>query len=256
MPTQAAGDLTHEFAPHRHEALVIAMTEVGGSVIRSRGSVEHTGASLLLVFNPDEPHSGWMGASPRWRYRSLYLEQVALDGVADGLGIDKLPYFTRNCLSDDELIAAFLALHQAFEDQQDTLLQHELLLTTFGKLFRKHGSGGLRVYATPTDQIRLRTAIDFIHGRLASPISLHALSRTLQVTPYQLIRLFKRTTGLTPHAYVTQLRLDAARRYLASGIAIGEAAAAAGFYDQSALTRYFKRAYGLTPLQFAHAVRQ
>jgi AraC-like DNA-binding protein len=37
------------------------------------------------------------------------------------------------------------------------------------------------------------------------------------------------------------------------GTPIAEAAAAVGFYDQSALTRHFKRSYGITPLQYARA---
>jgi AraC-like DNA-binding protein len=37
------------------------------------------------------------------------------------------------------------------------------------------------------------------------------------------------------------------------GEAIADAAVAAGFYDQSALCRHFKRAYGITPLQYLKA---
>jgi hypothetical protein len=91
---------TQSYSPHRHEAFVIAATEVGGAVIKSRGEVEEADASGLLVFNPDEPHSGEMGRSTRWRYRSLYLEQEALDAIAKALGIEAIPYFTRNVYSD------------------------------------------------------------------------------------------------------------------------------------------------------------
>jgi AraC-like DNA-binding protein len=246
---------TQEFAPHRHEALVIAATEIGGSVIRSRGVVERADASALLVFNPSEPHAGWMGASRHWRYRSLYLEQSAIDDLAGGLGVQTVPYFTQNFLLDKDLISAFLSLHCALEAGCDALLERESLVASFGALFRRHGSGGVRIESAPRDRVRLKEAVDLMHDRLATPISLGELSDALGLTQYQLIRLFKRTTGLTPHAYVTQLRLDAARRYLATGMSIGDAAIAAGFYDQSALTRYFKRCYGLTPLQFARAAR-
>jgi AraC-like DNA-binding protein len=68
-----------------------------------------------------------------------------------------------------------------------------------------------------------------------------------------LIGLFKRCLGLTPHAYLTQVRLGRACHYLRRGMPIAHVAAATGFYDQSALTRQFKRCYGITPLQFAKA---
>jgi AraC-like DNA-binding protein len=246
---------TQEFAPHRHEALVVAATEVGGAVVKSRGAAEQADASTLLVFNPAEPHAGWMGASPRWRYRSLYLELNAIEEVARGLGLQAVPYFTRNLLSDRELVSDFLALHHALEDGRDSLLERELLMASFATLFERHGSGGARIEPAPRDRTRFKTAVEYIRARLAEPLSLGELCARLGITQYQLIRLFKLTTGLTPHAYITQLRLDAACQYLADGRPIGDTAVAAGFYDQSALTHHFKRCYGVTPLQFAHAVR-
>jgi AraC-like DNA-binding protein len=246
---------TQEFAPHRHEALVVAATELGGSVVKSRGVAEQADASMLFVFNPGEPHAGWMGASPRWRYRSFYLEQTAIEEVARGLGLKTVPYFTRNQFSDRELVSNFLSLHRALEDGRDSLLERELLISSFGMLFARHGSGGARIEPAPRDRARLKMATEYIHARLAEPLSLGELCASLEITQYQLIRLFKCATGLTPHAYITQLRLDTACSYLADGRPIGDTAIAAGFYDQSALTHHFKRCYGVTPLQFARAVR-
>lgn len=246
---------TQKFAPHRHEELVIAITEMGGSVIQSRGVVDNTDASALLVFNPFEPHAGWMGASRHWRYRSLYLEQCALDDLAHALGADCVPYFTDNWIADAELAAHLHALHRALDGQHDPLLQRELMIVGFGALFKRHGSGGLRVEPPPRDRARIAKALDYIRAGLAMPISLADLSDTLDLTQFQVIRLFKRTIGMTPHAYLLQLRLDAARSHLGAGSSIADAAVAAGFYDQSSLTHHFKRCYGLTPLQFVRAVR-
>jgi AraC-like DNA-binding protein len=246
---------TQEFAPHRHEALVVAATELGGSVVKSRGVAEQADASTLFVFNPAEPHAGWMGASPRWRYRSLYLERDAIEEVARGLGLETVPYFTQNLLADPQLVSDFLSLHRALEHGRDSLLERELLITSFGTLFERHGSGGAGIEPAPRDRARFKMAAEYIHARLAQPLSLGELCARLEITQYQLIRLFKHTTGLTPHAYITQLRLDTACRYLADGRLIGDTAVAAGFYDQSALTHHFKRCYGVTPLQFARAVR-
>jgi AraC-like DNA-binding protein len=108
----------------------------------------------------------------------------------------------------------------------------------------------------PHDRATLRPLLELIHERYAEAVHLKDLATTAGLTPFQLIGLFKRTTGMTPHAYVTQIRLDVARRLLRRGCGIAQTAAASGFYDQSALTRHFKRCYGMTPLQFAHSSRQ
>ncbi len=57
---------THEYPQHTHDALVIAITERGGSIVKSRGELQDATPSTLFVFNPEEPHGGWMGRSERW----------------------------------------------------------------------------------------------------------------------------------------------------------------------------------------------
>jgi AraC-like DNA-binding protein len=246
---------TQEYPPHSHDAFVVAVTETGGSIIKSRGVVEEAHASALFVFNPAEAHAGWMGWSPRWRYRSLYLDQLAIDEVACGLGIERAAYFTRNMFCDPDLIEGFLALHRALEQGRDLFCQRELLLGTFGVLFQRHGSGGSPIEPAPQDRAILAAVIASMRECYAEDLRLEAMASAVGLTSFQLIGLFKRTVGLTPHAYLTQLRLDRARHFLVHGLPIADAANACGFYDQSALTKHFKRYYAITPLQFAKAAR-
>lgn len=244
---------TQQYAPHTHEGFVIAITESGGSIIKSRGVTAEARTSKLLVFNPAEAHSGSMGGSERWQYRSLYLAQSAITAVTDGLGIEDAPYFMRNVFDDSDLIAHFLKLHVLLEQGKDAFRERELLFATFGRLYERHGCGGGRIEPAPHDGALLRVVTDLINDRYAEALSLEDLSSVVALTPFQLIGLFNRCLGLTPHLYLTQVRLMNARRYLMRGLPIAEVAALSGFYDQSALSRNFKRCYGITPLQFAVA---
>src|SRR5260370_34559961 len=244
---------THEYPPHTHEALVVAITEQGGSVVKSRGQVEPATPATLFVFNPAEPHAGWMGRSERWQYRSMYLTRQALDRVAEGLGIEDVPYFTRNTFGDCDLIEAFLALHCAMEEGRDVFRERELLIGTFGRLFQRHGSGRDRIKLPPSDRLLLARVTERMHAEHAANLRLEDLATDVGLTTFQLIGLFKRTVGMTPHAYLTQVRLNAACHQLAHARPLAEVATDVGFYDQSALTKHFKRCYGITPLQFARA---
>ena len=245
----------HEYAPHSHEALVVAVTEDGGSIIRSRGVIEEARPSELFVFNPAEPHAGWMGKSRRWRYRSLYLTQSAIDAVTEGLGLDRMAYFTRNMVPDRDLIRGFLRLHRALEAGRDPFEERELLVGSFGVLLGRHGSGGARIEPPPRDRARLDAVLDLIGDRFADSLRLEDLAVVAGLTTFQLIGLFKRTVGLTPHAWLTQVRLNEASRLLRRAEPPAVGAAAAGSYDQSALSRHFKRCYGITPRQFATAAQ-
>jgi AraC-like DNA-binding protein len=92
-----------------------------------------------------------------------------------------------------------------------------------------------------------------MRAEYATNLRLEELAEGVGLTTFQLIGLFKRTVGLTPHAYLTQIRLNMACRQLRHGPVLADVAAAVGFYDQSALNKHFKRCYGITPLQFARA---
>jgi AraC-like DNA-binding protein len=232
---------------------VVAVTEVGGSEVKSRGEVIETSASVLLVFNPAEPHSGRMARSKRWRYRGLYLAHPALKKLSATLGIDAVPYFMANVVQDLRLIGSFLDLHRALQNGTDALLAHERLVASFGQLFRQYGSRRECIPLGSRDSGPVSSIQGLMQDRYSEQLTLEEMGRMVELTPFQLIGLFKRTTGLTPHAYLTQVRLKAAIREMRRGAFIAEAALAAGFYDQSALTNHFKRAYGINPLQWVRA---
>jgi AraC-like DNA-binding protein len=73
---------------------------------------------------------------------------------------------------------------------------------------------------------------------------------------YQTVRGFARLTGMTPHAYVVQGRLNLARRLIRQGGALAETAVDAGFADQSHMHRVFTSRYGFAPGTFAAAFRR
>ena len=71
----------------------------------------------------------------------------------------------------------------------------------------------------------------------------------------QFLRRFRSEVGMTPHAFQVDCRLRKARRMLRSGIPAAEAAASAGFADQSHMHKILKDRHGLTPRQFVRAGR-
>ena len=260
MSLLCADFTSHDYGPHTHDAFVIAVTEAGGAEFSSRGTVDRMGAATLFVSNPQERQSARMGDSARWRYRALYLEASAVDAVGRALGMKTTPYFMNNLIGDAELIARFVRLHRALETEReeigaDELLADELVVDAFGLLFRRHGEGGSRPEPAPHDRALVRRVVEAMQARHAQTLALDELARIAGLTHFQLIGLFKRVTGLTPHAYLIHVRLDAACGHLRRGIPLAEAALASGFCDQSALTKHFKRSFGITPLQYADAAR-
>jgi AraC-like DNA-binding protein len=100
----------------------------------------------------------------------------------------------------------------------------------------------------------LARARDMLHARYREPVTLLDLVATSESTSKQrLIRSFRREFGLTPHEYLTHLRLSRARDLMRYGHDCGAAAHAVGFYDQSQMNRHFIKHVGITPGVYAKA---
>ena len=143
--------------------------------------------------------------------------------------------------------------HQITQFRRDVFHERELLVGSFGRLFERHGSGRNRIPPAPVDRQLLARVKDRMHADYACELRLEDLAAEVGLTTFQLIGLFKRTVGLTPHTYLTQVRLNMACRRLRHAPVLADIATGVGFYDQSALNKHFKRCYGITPTQFARA---
>lgn len=90
------------------------------------------------------------------------------------------------------------------------------------------------------------------------PININAASdeiteiaQMLQMSPYYFSRLFKQSTGLTPHQYLLKCRIEQVKQLLkTTDLSLATVATQVGFVDQSHLARHFKRQVGILPSQF------
>lgn len=94
---------------------------------------------------------------------------------------------------------------------------------------------------------RLQIAREYLHGNLHTRVSLDDVAREACISPYHLHRSFKRVFRLTPHAYLTKLRLERARALLQVGNTALETTLELGFASPSAFTRLFRAHYGVPP---------
>lgn len=237
------------FAPHVHEELVIAITEQGAGRCVTRGVSAVGTPQTVMVFNPGEPHEGGVAGAQGWHYRSLYVGPELLELARDRL-FDRriaLPYFRDSVVCDPDLAALVVRAHQALELREARLIRETLLLGALAGLFGRHGNPAPPQGRPGRERQPVRKVMSLMRDAPAHDWSLAELADTAGMSPFHFCRAFRKETGLTPHLYLTQIRLDMARDALARGAGVADAALAAGFYDQSHLTRHFKRSYGITP---------
>lgn len=108
----------------------------------------------------------------------------------------------------------------------------------------------LRTYSNGLSQAKLQQVIDYINAHLNQDLGLSELAAIAQMSSHYFSKLFKQSTGFTPHQYVIRCRVERARELLKRGVAIADVATQVGFVDQSHLNRHFKRSLGVTPKSF------
>jgi AraC family transcriptional regulator len=108
-----------------------------------------------------------------------------------------------------------------------------------------------RLRAARTAPRWLERAQELVRARFPDRPTLAQLAESVGVHPVHLARTFRERYRCTLGEYVRQLRLEFARHELVtSGASFAEIALAAGFCDQSHLTRLFKRSTGMTPAEY------
>ncbi len=96
---------------------------------------------------------------------------------------------------------------------------------------------------------QMQRLTDFILAHLNQSLSLEMLAQQVGFSPYHFTRLFRQTTGESPHQFVLRQRLEAAKHLLKeTDIPLSHVALEVGFPHQSHFTQAFKRRLGTTPL--------
>lgn len=94
---------------------------------------------------------------------------------------------------------------------------------------------------------RLATVLDYIEAHLAENVSLAELAAAANLSRHHFCSAFRRSTGVTPHKYVTSRRLERAKRLLAGSTPLAEIALDCGFGSQQHFTTAFRQMLGTTP---------
>ena len=258
-----SADTTQTFASHSHERFGMGLVVLGGQRSASgRGPVEARTGDVITV-NPGEVHDGRPLDERGRMWRMLYISPAMMYDVARDLevGGGASVEIERPVLRDARFAALFERAYSRALERDVSVAQlagEEAIFALLADVIGRHTTARLRsqspvrAHAATHAVGRARMRID---DDPASTVTLTALAADAGLSRFQLLREFAREMGLPPHAYLIQRRVMLARQLIARGCALADAAAGAGFADQRHMTRAFVRLYGVTPANFAAAVR-
>ncbi len=245
---------THVFPAHFHDDLyAIGLMHVGASFCqgpRHTENILYPGQACLI--NPGQIHSGVPAHETALTYSMLYIHADALRDMAEDVAQDSRvrPEFTTMICTRTDLIAALSRLVRAQTAACGELERESALIRAMGDLLRAHG--GVTGPHAGREPQALRRARDILGSSLDCKITLKDASDAAGLSQYHLLRQFKRQTGVPPHVFRTQRRVEHARVLIRQGRPLAEVAQATGFTDQSHFTNTFKLYTGATPGQYAN----
>ena len=132
------------------------------------------------------------------------------------------------------------------------LEQRFLLRKKYSRALREGEGNEKEVKILPADKEFLLRLTDIIHSRMSdTDLNSDILAGKVFMSQSQLNRKVKSITGLSTALYILHVRMEQARRILASSeTSVGEIAAKCGFEDHSHFTRSFKQLFDITPTQY------
>lgn len=245
--------LEHSFAPHMHDFYAVSLNYRGRGAFDCRREIHDAAPGTCNLIAPGELHTGHAASGDGWIYSNLHIETPLMTRLLQSIEWrGPLDVSFKSSLARDPVLRARLARVFASMSESSSLLQNEsLLLSVVARLITDHVERRHPLGASGRERTAVTRAREWLDAHSEQNVSIRSLADLAGLSPYYLVRAFHRQVGVPPHRYQTIVRVHQARKLLASGTALSEAAYRTGFCDQSHLTRCFKKTLGVPPGRYA-----
>jgi AraC family transcriptional regulator len=238
----------------------IAIVRSGVFAIRSdRGSHLLT-SGFLLLGNPGQHYEASHDHAGGDRCLVFSFRDRVLQDLADSIrrGVRRDPFDLNVLPPLPRADALRLAAEDRMNSDAPAVGLEEIALALAAYVLGEAGAGSPRVAAPLRDDLRTRerilAVIAQIQARAERDLSLADLSESARLSPYHLLRTFKRVTGVTPYRFLLQTRIRNAIEMLRDTSApVTSIAYDAGFGDLSNFINAFRREVGCSPRQYRNA---
>jgi AraC-like DNA-binding protein len=234
------------YKSHSHPTFSIGAVDQGSSHFTGAAGGPALIQAGAVVFVPSAcVHSCNPLPNTAWSYQMLHLDAAWLKALRQESGVRERKDVTLT--RDASVYTGFCRLNAILFSAASVQEKEVALIEFIGDC----DSGDQETITAPEQAILARRELQPVLDRLqydgVAMGSLADLAKMADMSRYQLIRAFRASTGMTPHAYQLNLRINQARAWLLSGEEMADIAYRLGFADQSHFQRVFKAYAGVTP---------
>jgi AraC-like DNA-binding protein len=240
---------TDSFKPHMHHTLSIGAIDQGEVLYDVNGEKATLAPGSLVLINPETLHACNPATATGRSYYMLHLDADWCFQVQQSMWeVNRFVEVEKIRIDDGSLYNQYCETMEHLMDERVHLQEKEQMLYDLVsgifsvacrlQAIRKERRGNI-------EQLKQLLAAD-----LQKDLPIISLAKEMDINPYTLIRSFKAATGITPHAYRMNCRIEQARALLREGWDIAETALECGFFDQSHFHRQFKAMTTVTPQKY------
>lgn len=215
----------HSFGPRVREYTLIHYVLQGKGVFHARGGAYPVEPGQAFLILPGEVTTYTADSIDPWHYC-----WIGFDGRLAERFSRLPPVFPLGKETMDAVL----------HPQEDGVLEYRLVSALFGLYASLFSSGG-------SSNRHVRRVENYIRSSYMTPLRVEEIADEMGLNRRYLSRLFKEKTGRTVQQYLIDVRMEAARRYLAQGSSVKETADLCGYEDVSNFSKMFKRYYGKSP---------
>jgi AraC-like DNA-binding protein len=239
-------DNLHAYKSHLHQELSIGYIQRGATILEVNGKAYHIKAGEAVIIYPFVSHKCQPIDINNWQFTMVYIDNTFCEGIFDHLttknaiGVKKL---------ENDEVKQIQHLTDILKSNVSSFDREIELTNILDGLFRKCD---IDIQLQSNDRINL--VKKYIEDHFLEILQLKDMEEAFSMNRFSLIRNFKSKLNTTPNAYQLQLKVDYGKCLLKMSSDIVDIALRAGFYDQAHFTREFKKAYGITPLQYYKSI--
>ena len=241
-----------DFPSHIHDRYEIFCLVRGGVDYIVEGTLYRLKPGAVMLMRPSETHKLIVNKSTEYERYVINFSSSIFSGTP--FSMELLAPFKKRGLGEENMylagelgaVSAIMQIEKlisesaAFNKNDAIISNLSSLLCSINSAFnareKKLSARGIEA-----------EMLSFVNENLTSDLTIDKIAREMHVSPSQVSRVFKKSTGKSPHSYITAKRLILFNKKLRNGKGVIEACHECGFGDYSSFYRLYKKHFGVSP---------